>query len=183
MNAAWAAPYQGRRVLVLGAGGFIGRRVARMLIEHGAQVVTAFRRPGAAVAGARSASADLATPGAQCLGEQVADFRLRALAADEAPQSALSAAMDLRRPPLLLRGHAATWAAPMDIGNPVVQTSSVRRLADGRLELRLWNPTGQPQPLALAADAWELVFADGRPHTGAVAVSYTHLTLPTNREV
>jgi len=35
-----------------------------MLIEHGAQVVTAFRRPGAAVAGARSASADLATPGA-----------------------------------------------------------------------------------------------------------------------
>jgi len=114
------------------------------------------------------AGPDLATPGAQCLGEQVADFRLRALAADEAPQSALSAAMDLRRPPLLLRGHAATWAAPVDIGNPVVQTSSVRRLADGRLELRLWNPTGQPQPLALAADAWELVFADGRPHTGAV---------------
>lgn len=114
------------------------------------------------------AGPDLATPGAQCLGEQVADFHLLALLPDEPAHTALSAAAALRRPPLLLRGHGNAWAAPVDIGNCVVQTSSVRRLADGRLEIRLWNPTGQPQALAMPADAWELVFADGRGHAGAI---------------
>ncbi len=114
------------------------------------------------------AGPDLATPGAQCLGEQVADFQLLALLPGEPAHTALAAAANLRRPPRLLRGHSATWAAPVDIGNGVVQTSSVRRLADGRLELRLWNPTAESQPLALDADGWDVVYADGRPHTAAV---------------
>lgn len=114
------------------------------------------------------AGPDLPTPDAQCLGEQVADFQLLALSPHEPAHAALPAAANLRRPPVLLRGHAPAWAAAVEIGNRVVQTSSVRRLADGRLELRLWNPSGQPQALALPADAWELVFADGRAHAGSV---------------
>lgn len=47
-------------------------------------------------------------------------------------------------------------------------TSSVRRLAGGVLELRLWNPTPEPQLLALDSSQWEAVFADGRPHPGPV---------------
>ena len=114
------------------------------------------------------AGPDLATPGAQCLGEQVADFQLLALLPGDAAHTALSAAADLRRPPLLLRGHSANWAAPVDIGNRLVQVSSVRRRADGALELRLWNPTAQPQRLVLDAQGWGVVYADGRPHGGAV---------------
>jgi mannosylglycerate hydrolase len=114
------------------------------------------------------AGPDLATPGAQCLGEQVADFQLLALLPGEPAHTALVAAANLRRPPLLLRGHGSAWAAAVDIGNRVVQTSSVRRLADGVLELRLWNPTAEAQALALDAGAWDVVFADGRPHGAAV---------------
>ena len=114
------------------------------------------------------AGPDLATPGAQCLGVQVAHFQLLALLPSQPPHTALAAAQHLRRPPLLLRGHGTDWAATVDIGNTVVMTSSVRRLAGGVLELRLWNPTAQPQTLTLDAATWEVVFADGRPHSATV---------------
>jgi mannosylglycerate hydrolase len=114
------------------------------------------------------AGPDLATPGAQCLGEQVAEFQLLALQSTEPAHTALPAAQQMRRPPLLLRGHSAHWAGAVDIGNPVLMTSSVRRLEDGALELRLWNPTAQQQPLALDPGQWDLVYADGRPHPGPV---------------
>jgi hypothetical protein len=40
----------------------------------------------------------------------------------------------------------------------------VRRLGcDGPLELRVWNPTGQVQPLALTPRSWQAVRADGTP--------------------
>ena len=113
------------------------------------------------------AGPDLATPGAQCLGEQVAEFQLQALQPCQAPHTALALASSLRRPALLLRGHSTAWAAGVDIGNAQVQTSSVRRLACGRLELRLWNPTHQPQTLALSAADWDVVCADGRASPAA----------------
>jgi mannosylglycerate hydrolase len=101
------------------------------------------------------AGPDIATPGAQCPGEHRFDFTLRALhrgeggEGGEASEVALQDAQALRRPPLLLRGHGTHWLAPVDIGNRLVQTSAVRRRPDGQVELRLWNPTGMAQPLAL----------------------------------
>lgn len=67
MTVDWAAPYRGRTVLVLGAGGFIGRRVARRLALSGA-VVQAVVRPGSigpasGPAGIRRLEVDLARSG------------------------------------------------------------------------------------------------------------------------
>lgn len=110
------------------------------------------------------AGPDIETPGAQCPGEHVFEFTLRALAAGEPTHLALQDAARLRRPPLLLRGHGPRRdSVPPDTGNPAVEVSAVRRLADGRLELRLWNPTPEPQPLALSVVRWQAVWADGRP--------------------
>jgi len=68
MTGEWTAPYRGATALVLGAGGFIGRRVARRLALSGA-VVHAVHRPGSATAagapeGIRWTAVDLAPPGA-----------------------------------------------------------------------------------------------------------------------
>jgi len=66
----YRAAYQGRRAMVLGASGFIGRWIARGLSQAGAEVVAAVRDPGGAARilerwGARSliAPVDLASPG------------------------------------------------------------------------------------------------------------------------
>ena len=109
------------------------------------------------------AGPDIATPGAQCLGDDEADLQVRWLGAAEPPHFALALAEALRRPPLALRGHGHAWGPPVDIGNPTLQTSAVRRTASGQLELRLWNPSPQAQPLGLSAGPWHAVFADGRP--------------------
>ena len=104
------------------------------------------------------AGPDVATPEAQCLGREVFRFRFGPGGQDEA----LPQARRLRRPALLLRGHRSRWPAPLDVGNPHVVVSSVRRLgADGPLELRVWNPTEVVQPLALGPAAWQAVRADG----------------------
>jgi mannosylglycerate hydrolase len=110
------------------------------------------------------AGPDLATPGAQCLGDHVFDFLLHAHAATAPSHEALLAAARLRRPLLALRGHLALHdGLVVDIGNTLIQTSAVRGLADGALELRLWNPSDQAQALTLDAAQWHVVFADGRP--------------------
>ena len=119
------------------------------------------------------AGPDLPTPGAQSLGAHPFALQLVAGVAATQPAATLAHAAALRRPVLLLRGHAPAQTAPaaaVDHGNDLVQTSSVRRLPDGRLELRLWNPTEQPQPLALPAGQWEAVLADGRPDPHAAPV-------------
>lgn len=107
------------------------------------------------------AGPDIATPEAQCLGTDVFRWRF----GPGSPEEALPLARRLRRPALLLRGHRAHWPAPLDIGNDVLMVSSTRRLGpDGPLELRVWNPTGSPQPLALDPAHWQAVRADGVPH-------------------
>ncbi|MFZ4651118.1 MAG: hypothetical protein ACOYLV_10430 [Rubrivivax sp.] len=120
------------------------------------------------------AGPDLPTPGAQSLGSHPFALRLVAGVAATQPAAALAHAAALRRPVLLLRGHAPAQAGPVaavDHGNELVQTSSVRRLPDGRLELRLWNPTEQVQPLTLHAGEWEAVLADDRPDPHAPSVA------------
>jgi mannosylglycerate hydrolase len=112
------------------------------------------------------AGPDLATPGAQCLGTHVFDFCLHAHVPDAPAHEAVQAATALRRPLLALRGHLPLMAGlDFDIGNTIVQTSAVRRLADGAIEMRVWNPTDEPQALSLNAAQWQAVFADGRPIT------------------
>lgn len=66
----WLAAYRGRRVLVFGGSGFIGRWVARRLIDAGAELLLAARDPGAAAerwarCGVRGTTlqADLGRPG------------------------------------------------------------------------------------------------------------------------
>ena len=118
------------------------------------------------------AGPDMATPDAQCLGTEVFDFRFGLQpGADEVADRlrcalALDHARRLRRPLVALRGHATHWREAVDIGNPRVQVSAVRRLAalpGAPLEIRLWNPDPSPQPLALKEDEWEAVRADGMP--------------------
>ncbi len=125
------------------------------------------------------AGPDIATPGAQCLtsdiGEQVFDFWLCAgnAAAPANHTLALRAAERLRRPPVLLRGHASSRLAA-DTQNPVLMTSSVRRITGGQLEIRLYNPTGQPQPLALQMPNWQVVRADGQACASQPGVVQPH---------
>lgn len=108
------------------------------------------------------AGPDLATPEAQCLGPSVADLQLLAGAAAR-PHQVPALATHFRRPPLLLRGHGRAWAPAVDLGKSEAVTSSVRRDEAGRLELRLWNPGGEPLPLDLDVMQWEAVRADGQP--------------------
>jgi mannosylglycerate hydrolase len=130
------------------------------------------------------AGPDIATPGAQCLtadvGQHIFDFWLCAgnPATDPDPTRALQAAERLRRPPLLLRGHPSSTVAA-DTANPVLMTSSVRRIRskDGKsnqLEIRLYNPTGQPQPVALQSPNWQVVRADGQACASQPGVVQPH---------
>jgi len=107
------------------------------------------------------AGPDIATPGAQCEGPQQAEFWLIAQGAAPSASHALEAAGGLRRPPVWCRGRASAQVATVDIGNPVVQTSSVRRDEQGRLELRLWNPSHEAQTLRLDRSRWQAIRADG----------------------
>jgi mannosylglycerate hydrolase len=124
------------------------------------------------------AGPDIATPGAQCIGEHVFDFVLQAHAAGAASHTALQAAANLRRPPILLRGHAKPVSTPVDIGNTTLQTSALRRHAQGCLELRIWNPTPVPQTTALPMSKWQAVWADGRALV--VALDNQSHPAPTN---
>ncbi len=135
------------------------------------------------------AGPDLATPEAQCLGPSLAELQLLAGGAAQ-PQQVPALANHFRRPVLLLRGHGRAWAQTVDIGQPKAVTSSVRRDSDGRLELRVWNPGGEPLPLDLDATQWEAVRADGQPDPRAMRDRAHHvmrpfglLTLRQRREV
>ncbi|MDN3920331.1 hypothetical protein [Roseateles violae] len=93
------------------------------------------------------AGPDIATPEAQCLGEQRFEFRLGLLgmAGDQGGDiELLTEAQALRRPPLALRGHGDKWRAPHQLDNRALQVSALRRRA-GALELRVWNPTDETQ--------------------------------------
>ena len=132
----------------------------------------------------QGAGPDIATPNAQCLGHSSDVFVLRAFAADTAAhtaahtaaraaarttarttarKAALAAAENLRRPPVVLRGHPSpeTLADPVDIGAASAQVSAVRHHR-GALELRLWNPHGEALALDLDRATWHAVRADGQ---------------------
>ncbi len=111
------------------------------------------------------AGPDIATPEAQCLGEEVFHFRFGTGSADQA----LPQARRLRRPALLLQGHRDAWPQGVDIGNAVVQVSALRRVATdtgdagSTLEIRVWNPTDAVQTLALDHAQWQAARADAVP--------------------
>lgn len=73
MTDAWRSAYRGRRVLVTGATGFIGRHVATALLESGAHVLSVSRSAGGPDAPpGETVVADLAVPGSAR--ELVAEF-------------------------------------------------------------------------------------------------------------
>lgn len=63
MPAGYKSAYQGATVLVLGASGFIGRRVTRMLCDCDARVVAVSRKPTFPPGRVQEQIADLATAG------------------------------------------------------------------------------------------------------------------------
>lgn len=103
------------------------------------------------------AGPDLATPEAQCLGQHEFEFRLGGFA--QPRHAALrNEAARLRAPVLALRGHGSAWREPETLAGTALQVSACRRV--GRhMELRLWNPTDQTLPCALAG--WQ-----GPPQAG-----------------
>jgi alpha-mannosidase len=107
------------------------------------------------------AGPDLETPGAQCLGVEVFEFQLGL--SDLHSVHPLVEVQRWRLPVQLLRGETGQWRTAMDLGKPVLQMSSLRRV-DNALELRLWNPTLSPQSIATdALHGWQRVLADGSP--------------------
>ncbi len=114
------------------------------------------------------AGPDMATPGAQCLGEQQYDF---ALTLDAVRDALLDRAAAWRRPPALLRGHASAAPHGLTLADDRLQVSSLRRVNDA-IELRLWNPTGDAVPVELPGWDVEAVDLARRPRadwTGQVA--------------
>lgn len=107
------------------------------------------------------AGPDMETPDAQCLGQEIFEFRVGHLF-EEQGADVLHYAQRFRRPLLMLRGHTSLWNEDLDIGNTTLQTSSVRRL-DAHIEIRLWNPSSQRQSLSPRTDFsdWIRVNADG----------------------
>lgn len=63
MTGSDETPYRGRRILVLGAAGFIGRRVVRMLERQGAMVIRAVHRADPTPRCSRTVVVDLSVPG------------------------------------------------------------------------------------------------------------------------
>ena len=112
------------------------------------------------------AGPDMATPEAQCLGEQRFEFRF-GLSAALASLALLREAAELRRPALVLRGHAESgvWREPVQLDNPVLQVSAFRRCGN-QLELRVWNPTAESQDLRINGAGWEPFEPGALPQPG-----------------
>lgn len=108
------------------------------------------------------AGPDLPTPQAQCLGVDWFEAVLLAHDAHAAPADLLPHAQAFRRPPRPLRGHAQRWAPTVNLPHTPLQLSACRRLEDGRLELRLWNPCEAAVLLPLQPGLWARVRADGQ---------------------
>jgi len=112
------------------------------------------------------AGPDLPTPRAQCLGEDHFEMVLLAHPQGSPSHDALQAAQTLRRPLLALRGHARSRTPSILMNAQGLEVSACRRLRDGRLELRLWNPTEKPVELEGPSESWIRVRADGHVQAG-----------------
>jgi mannosylglycerate hydrolase len=102
------------------------------------------------------AGPDFATPEAQCLRAERFDFQFGVADTKDSKASidaAFGAARSLRRPLLVLRGHAEKSLLAIDIGNATLQVSAIRVVGD-EIELRLWNPTSIAQKITTTPDAW-----------------------------
>ena len=108
------------------------------------------------------AGPDLPTPQAQCLGVDEFELVLVAHEATTPAHALLQQAQAFRRPVRVLRGHAQHWGPTLSLPNTPLQLSACRRLEEGPLELRLWNPSPAAVLLPLQQGAWVRVRADGR---------------------
>jgi hypothetical protein len=116
------------------------------------------------------AGPDLETPDAQCLGNEGFVFQIALGSGGAHP---LELAQRFRRPLVCLRGATSKWAGSVEVDNPVLQISAVRRVG-AYIELRVWNPTDIHQQFALSSGEWHRVTADGSPSAAAVDVVKPH---------
>ena len=112
------------------------------------------------------AGPDLPTPQAQCLGEDQFELVLVSPERDAPTHVLLQRAQDFRWPVRRLRGHAQRWAASLNLPRTALQLSACRPLEDGRLELRLWNPSDALITLDVPPGIWTRVRADGQAWNG-----------------
>jgi hypothetical protein len=122
------------------------------------------------------AGPDLPTPGAQRVPPIPTPFAV-ALDGQADAAALLNASLLRRRPSLVLQGRRAdAWRVPFTLPHPGLVPSALRRRADGRLELRLWNPSEDAIHAALPGWAREVLHEadDDAAHIGPhVIATYT----------
>jgi mannosylglycerate hydrolase len=120
------------------------------------------------------AGPDMETPDAQCVGEETFHFQIGlAASADIAEEQALVYASVFRKSPVMLRGHTDQWRNSIEIGNPHLQLSSLRRI-ENEIEMRLWNPTSNVQPILLDSAGWQRVLANGAAIDAPISIVEPH---------
>jgi mannosylglycerate hydrolase len=124
------------------------------------------------------AGPDMATPDAQCLGEEKFEFQIGFAATDAmAALETLQHASRFRKPPVLLRGHSDKWRAEILLDNVHLQLSSLRRIKSemvDEIEMRLWNPHNTPQKFSLNSTAWRRVMANGETCDAPANIAAAH---------
>ncbi len=124
------------------------------------------------------AGPDMATPEAQCLGEEKFEFQIGfATSEDSATLETLQHASCFRKPTVLLRGHSDQWQSDIEIDNPYLQLSSLRRLKNetaDEVEIRLWNPHSTPQKFSLNDTTWRRVMANGQACDAPINIAAPH---------
>lgn len=93
------------------------------------------------------AGPDLPTPEAQCIGDH--HYQLRLHIGQASADVQCQRAEQVRYTPFMVKGHSDKWRKPVRLNNASLQVSCVRRI-ENELEIRVWNPSVQPQPIALS---------------------------------
>jgi mannosylglycerate hydrolase len=120
------------------------------------------------------AGPDMETPDAQCVGDETFHFQIGFAATDDiAERQALVYASGFRKPPVMLRGHTDQWRNGIEIDNPHLQLSSLRRIKN-EIEMRLWNPTPNAQHFSLGSGVWRRVMANGTLIEAPVSTAEPH---------
>lgn len=119
------------------------------------------------------AGPDMATPEAQCLGAEPFEFQISLGQHPQHEQHPMVMAERFRRSLVCLRGATSRWRDGIEIDNPVLQVSAVRRF-DEAIEIRIWNPTDVAQPYGISSGSWMRVNANGTPSTKPLMLAGPH---------